>query len=188
MAEKKKCKPRGGNSPVIGNNGLMTEPGDTTHYLNLNLELMKLPTIDKHNVVEVQERIATVFEIFARYDTKPTVSGMAMALGMTRQTLSAIAHDKTVGGNGYETALPQDVADSIKKAYAILESLWENYMTNGKINPVSGIFLAKNNFDYRDQTETVITPNVQKEQYSTESIRERYLLPEPGEDDDPKNE
>lgn len=183
MAEKKRCKPRGGNSPVIGNNGLMTEPGDTAHYLNLNMELMKLPDIDKHNVEEVQTRIAEIFEIFAKYDTKPTVSGMALALGMSRQTLSAIAHDKPVGGNGYEAALPQDVADSIKKAYNILESLWENYMTNGKINPVSGIFLAKNNFNYRDQTETVITPNVQKEQYSTESIRERYLLPDsPGED------
>ena len=69
-----------------------------------------------------------------------------------------------------------------------MENLWENYMQSGKLNPVTGIFLAKNNFGYRDQTETVITPNVQKEQYSTESIRERYLLPEPGEDDDSKNE
>lgn len=178
MAETKpKKKPRGGNSPVIGNNGLLTNPGDNTHLINLNLELFNLPSIDLHDVTQVQQRLGEYFEIYSRYDTKPTVVGMAMALGMNRQTLSAIAHDKPVGGMGNFTALPQDVTDSIKKAYNFMENLWESYMSTGKINPVSGIFLAKNNFGYRDQTETVITPNVQKEQYNAESIRERYLLP-----------
>ena len=32
-------------------------------------------------------------------------------------------------------------------------------MQNGKINPVSGIFLMKNNMGYMDQSEIVITPN-----------------------------
>ena len=32
-------------------------------------------------------------------------------------------------------------------------------MQNGKINPVSGIFLGKNNFGYQDKQEHVITPN-----------------------------
>ena len=180
MAEKK--KPRGGNSPVIGNNGLMTEPGDTSTYLTMNMEIFNLPKIDMYNPVEVNQRLGEYFEIYAKYDVKPTVAGMALALGISRQTLSAIAHDKSTGSTGYLSALPSDVTDSIKKAYVIMETLWENYMTNGKINPVSGIFLAKNNFQYKDQTETVITPNTQKEQYSTESIRERYLLESPTED------
>ena len=32
-------------------------------------------------------------------------------------------------------------------------------MQNGKINPVSGIFLMKNNMGYEDKTEMVVTPN-----------------------------
>ena len=32
-------------------------------------------------------------------------------------------------------------------------------MQNGKINPVSGIFLMKNNFGYADKQEVVLTPN-----------------------------
>lgn len=32
-------------------------------------------------------------------------------------------------------------------------------MLNGKINPVSGIFLMKNNFEYQDKSEVVLTPN-----------------------------
>lgn len=171
-----KKKPRGGNSPVIGDNGLMVNPGDNTMYLHQSLELMNLPTIDLHDVVAVQERIDEFFNIMAKYDTKPTVAGMAMALGMDRRTLWAIRNDQPTGGAGYKTALPPEVADSIKKAYLLMENLWENYMQNGKINPVSGIFLGKNNFGYQDKTEYVVTPNVQQDDYDPDSIRQRYLI------------
>ena len=172
----KKKKPRGSNSPVIGMNGYDLEPGDNTMYLQQSLELMSLPTIDLRDVVAVQERINEFFNIMAKYDTKPTVAGMAMALGMDRRRLWAIRNDQPTGGSGYESALPPEVADSIKKAYILMENLWENYMQNGKINPVSGIFLGKNNFGYQDKTEYVVTPNVQQDNYDPDSIRQRYLI------------
>lgn len=171
-----KKKPRGGNSPVIGNNGLMVNPGDNTMYLQQSLELMNLPTIDIHDPVAVQERLNEFFQIMAKYDTKPTVAGMAMALGMDRRTLWAIRNDQPTGGAGYKSALPPEVADLIKKSYLLMENLWENYMQNGKINPVSGIFLGKNNFGYQDKTEYVVTPNVQQDNYDPDSIRQRYLI------------
>lgn len=171
-----KKKPRGGNSPVIGDNGLMVNPGDNTMYLHQSLELMNLPTIDLHDVVAVQERINEFFNIMAKYDTKPTVAGMAMALGMDRRTLWAIRNDQPTGGAGYKSALPPEVADLIKKSYLLMENLWENYMQNGKINPVSGIFLGKNNFGYQDKTEYVVTPNIQQDDYDPDSIRQRYLI------------
>lgn len=171
-----KKKPRGGNSPVIGDNGLMVNPGDNTMYLHQSLELMNLPTIDLHDIMAVQERINEFFNIMAKYDTKPTVAGMAMALGMDRRRLWAIRNDQPTGGSGYGSALPTEVADFIKKAYLLMENLWENYMQNGKINPVSGIFLGKNNFGYQDKTEYVVTPNVQQDNYDPDSIRQRYLI------------
>ena len=173
---KEKKKPRGGNSPVIGDNGLMVNPGDNTMYLHQSLELMNLPTIDLHDIMAVQERINEFFNIMAKYDTKPTVAGMAMALGIDRRRLWAIRNDQPTGGSGYESALPPEVADSIKKAYVLMENLWENYMQNGKINPVSGIFLGKNNFGYQDKTEYVVTPNVHQDNYDPDSIRQRYLI------------
>ena len=57
-----------------------------------------------------------------------------------------------------------------------MENLWENYMQNGKINPVSGIFLGKNNFGYQDKTEYVVTPNTHSDSdYDADDIRKRYL-------------
>lgn len=58
-----------------------------------------------------------------------------------------------------------------------MEVLWENYSQNGKINPVMGIFLGKNNYGYLDKTEYVVTPNVQQDNdYDPDSIRQRYLI------------
>ena len=174
--KKKKGKPRGGNSPVIGMNGYNLEPGDNTKFLQLNMELFNMPSIDLHDEEAVAKRLDEYFALYAKYDTKPTVAGMAMALGMNRRTLIAIVNDYATGGSGYKTALPQEVALVIKKAHSLLENLWENYSTNGKINPVTAIFLGKNNFGYQDKTEYVVTPNVQQDNYDPDSIRQRYLI------------
>ena len=48
-------------------------------------------------------------------------------------------------------------------------------MLNGKINPVSGIFLLKNNFGYQDKQEVVLTPNNPLGDYQTqEELAKRY--------------
>ena len=169
-------KPRGHkNSPVIGDNGLQLEPGDNTKYLSLGRELFNLPTIDLKEPEQVQDRLNEFFEIHARYDMKPTVAGMGMALGLDRRRLWEI---KT--GNEKAYNLPTEVSDSIKKAYSYMEILWENYMQNGKINPFSGIFLGKNNFGYQDKTEYVVTPNVNQDtDYDADDIKKRYLSNSP---------
>lgn len=172
-------KPSNGrNSPVIGMNGYNLEPGDNRKNIELGLRIMNLPNIDMNDVEQVATRLSEYFGIYAEYDMKPTVSGMAMALnGLGRQQLWAIAHDQPTGGSGYTRALPTEVADLIKKAYKFMEISWENNFQSGKLNPVTGIFLGKNNFGYQDKTEHVVTPNVQRDSdYDADSIKKRYLI------------
>lgn len=186
MAEKKtekdvqviKKKPRGGNNWLSPENMLNVNSGDNAKFLRKNLQLMNLPDIDMKDVEQVNARLNEYFDFMAECDSKPTVSGLAMALnGMSRQSLWAIAHDRPTGSTGYQSALPRPVTDLIKKAYKTLEILWEDYMNSGKINPVSGIFLGKNNYGYQDKTEYVLTPNQQNDSdYDAEDIRQRYLI------------
>ncbi len=176
-----------GRSPVIGENGLLTEPGDNAKYLTVNLALMKLDAINLRDEAAVSERLQYYFELYAAHDMKPTVAGMALALGMNRRTLWAITHDAPLGGRGNYSTLPAGVTDTIKKAYFILENLWEMYMNSGKINPVSGIFLGKNNFGYQDKSEYVLTPNTSTDDYDVEDIRKRYMLDTPGGGNDDEN-
>lgn len=176
-APKTKKKPRGGNSPVIGDNGLNLDAGDNTKFMEVQMVLFNMPNIDLDNVEEVQQRLNDYFALYTSRDMKPTVAGMALCLnGMNRRTLWAIVNDAPTGGAGYKTALPPEVAHSIKKAYFLLENLWESYMNSGKVNPVAGIFLGKNNYGYQDKTEYVLTPNQQNDNdYSADEIRERYI-------------
>lgn len=173
-----KKKPRGGNSPMIGDNGLLVEAGDNAKFMGVQMALLNMEDIDMTNVEEVQNRLNEYYRLYADNDMKPTMAGMAIALnGMHRRTLWAIVNDAPTGGAGYKTALPPDVANAIKKAYFLLENLWETYMNSGKINPVSGIFLGKNNYGYQDKTEYVLTPNSQPDNdYDPEAIRQRYLI------------
>jgi hypothetical protein len=167
----KKPKGNGKNSPVIGDNGLQTEPGDNAKYLAVSMQLYKLPSIDIKDPEQVDARLEEYFKIHFENDLKPTVAGMGMALGLDRRRLWEV---KT--NNEKAMQLPTLVSDSIKKAYVIMENLWENYMQNGKINPVSGIFLGKNNFGYQDKQEHIITPTINSDNdYNADDIRQRYL-------------
>ena len=173
VVEKPKMKPRGKN---IGETlAPITEPGDNQKYISVSMKLFNLPTIDLHNPEQVQARLNEYFRIQFDADLKPTVAGMAMALGIDRRRLWEIKSGNYHTSRGIE-GLPTMTTDSIKKAYDFMENLWENYMQNGKINPVSGIFLGKNNFGYQDKTEYVVTPNVNTDSdYNAEDIRARYL-------------
>ena len=169
-----KKKPRGKNIEELRTPD--TEPGDNTKYLSLGRELFNLPTINLKDPEQVAKRLNEFFVIHENYDMKPTVAGMAMALGLDRRRLWEI---KT-GVTDRNQELPTVTRDLVKKAYEYMEILWENYMQNGKINPVSGIFLGKNNFGYQDKTEYVVTPNVNSDtDYNADDIKKRYLSNSP---------
>ena len=168
-----KKKPRGKN---IGETlAPVTEPGDNQKYIGVSMQLFNLPKIDLKDPEQVQNRLTEYFQIQFNADLKPTVAGMAMALGINRRRLWEIRSGVPMGGHTPHD-LPTLTVDYIKRAYDFMENLWENYMQNGKINPVSGIFLGKNNFGYQDKTEYVVTPNVHNESdYDADDIRKRYI-------------
>ena len=171
---KKKMKPRGGNN-ILTDAALNVEPGDNAKYVLLGAKLFNLPSIDLYDPQQVNDRLNEFFQIHAEADMKPTVSGMGMALGLDRRRLYEIKTGNYHTSKGL-SELPTSTTVSIKKAYEYMEILWENYMQNGKINPVSGIFLGKNNFGYQDKTEYVVTPNVNNDSdYNADDIKKRYL-------------
>ena len=173
---KKKGKPRGGNN-ILTDSALNVEPGDNAKYIRNAMMLGALPKLDLYDSDAVEERINEFFRIQFENDLKPTVSGMGMALGLSRQRLWEIKTGNLKGGTT-KWDLPTSTLESIKKGYNYMEILWENYMQNGKINPVSGIFLGKNNFGYQDKQEMVLTPNTNSEpEYDVEAIKKRLSAP-----------
>jgi hypothetical protein len=166
------------NRPDLANFGAdLVEPGDNTKYIQFALASMNLPKLDFNDVPAVQERINWYFIRCAECDMKPGVVGLANALGVDRRTLWEW---KNGGRRESNTAL----VDTIKKAYVVLEEMWEAYMQNGKVSPPNGIFLGKNNFGYVDQVEHVITPNNPMQDLNAEDARKRLTEAIPVDDDE----
>ena len=142
------------------NTAELTDPGDNAKFLSHALAIRNMPEIDTSDPVQVQQRISDYFTLCTQNDVKPTVKGFLNALRVAKSTLWEWKH-----GN-FRAGTHQQI---ICEAYDVLEALWEDYMMNGKINPVSGIFLGKNNFGYQDKQEYVLTPNQQ--QVSAEDVK-----------------
>ena len=128
--------------------------GDNNKYTTFALVVASMPAIDLNKPTEVKTRIFDYFQLCADHDMKPNVVALALVLGTNRQRLWEINTD-----NERQLSIPVESKKHIKQAYVILEMLNNDYMQNGKINPVSAIFLAKNHFGYRDQQEHILTPN-----------------------------
>lgn len=158
--EKQKRPPRPDKTAIL-------QPGDGGHFVGNAIELFSLPEIDTNDAKAVYDRVIEYFEITAKNDVKPSVAGLALALNIDRSTLYDWVHRGTKSN---------DVTLTLKKAYRVLNLMMEDYMQNGKINPVSGIFLMKNNLGYRDQQEVVVTPNDPLgEKVDRKELEKKYL-------------
>lgn len=146
------------------------EPGDNSKYLGHALTINRMPLVDLNDIEAVKERIDWYFDLCFANDMKPTVSGFCNALKINRVTLL----------NWRNGTFRADTHQAvILEKYSMMEEMWEHYMQNGKINPVSGIFLGKNNYGYADKQEYVLTPNQQQETIDPATIAAKYEeLPE----------
>ena len=143
-------------------------PGENARRVQIGMVLMKQPKVNMQNPEEVIERCGWYLEKCAEWDDRPTVAGFALAMGYSRDQLLQIK-------NGMVKSVPGESVDTLKRAWDLINQTMEQYMVDGHLNPVTGIFLMKNNFGYRDQTETVV---VKKDPYETgdpEDIARKYL-------------
>lgn len=145
-----------------------TEPGEMGTMMANMLALYQLPPIDSDDPRQVEQRITDYFNFCAERDMKPSVASMAMSLGVDRRTMW-----NWQVGNTHKT---KEVRDIIKRAYNMLNAMIEEYMQNGKINPIAGIFFLKNHFGYDDKTEVVVTPKTPLgDPESRDEIEKKYL-------------
>lgn len=160
--------PHTGTTPHM-DRGHIGRGNDNSSYLAHELEVASLPPIDVYDAESVRKRFEEYFEICMRNDKKPTLNGLANSLKVTRTTLQK-------WGEGSLDNKDKALAEVVRGGLNILASLWEDYMGNAKINPVSGIFLGKNHFQYVDKQELEVAPkNPLGESASQDELRQKYI-------------
>lgn len=143
---------------------------ENAKYTIHNLNIMQLPKLELKycRAEEIEQRSMEYFMLCNQDNMKPTAAGYALALGVSRAKLIDYVQGKT--------ALPKDNKATLEKYYSVLNALIEDYMSGGKINPVSGIFMMKNSFGYRDQQEIVTIDNKETESTPEALIEESNLM------------
>lgn len=158
-------KPQNTNAPQM----VELPDGDNNKYTTFALAIMQLPKIDVRNPEQLRARVLEYFQLCADHDMKPGVAAVGLAIGLDRRRLWEIR-----SGNYDRAPIPQECKDIIHSVYDSLEVLWEGWATGGKINPVTAIFLGKNNFGYVDKQEHVLTPNQGVTTIDPATIEQKY--------------
>lgn len=145
---------------------LVVNPGDNTKITMFNLKLAQMPKVDTGSREEIEERIMQYFQTCLEEDVKPGVAGLCLALGISRQAWNLWEHGRF-----------RDYSDIVARTKMLMESIMEQYALQGKVNPVTAIFLMKSQFGYIDKSEVVLTPNPSPlgEQTDMEALKQKYL-------------
>ena len=152
----------------------MINESDCARITSHSLELAELPRVDFDKPETVEKNCKGYFGICNKYQLKPTIAGLALAVGLSRvDLLYAVSNPDKWNRN----ANPESIK-VLKKYHQIINSQMEILMQEGKIQPLAGIFLMKNNMQYSDKTEYVITPNAQNQVDTQKLIEQAQDLPE----------
>ncbi len=142
---------------------------NNSNYIDHVQALASLPAIDIKDIKQVRERMNLYLDFCKNDGVKPTVSGLALAIGVDRRTLYRWRVGDTRNAEYQEL---------IARYVNMLETYLETQMVSGKINPVTGIFLAKNHFGYADKQEVEVLPSGSygiNRELTEEELSEKYL-------------
>lgn len=132
------------------------------------LEGYSKPRVDTKNTEEIAERIDEYLRYCAENDLAPGAAMCANWLGISISTLQSWY----AGIRG--TPTHQRIA---ARFYGIIQSVWEEDMHEGNINPVSGIFIGKAFYGYKDTQEIVVQHTNSERLSVADLIAESKRLP-----------
>lgn len=147
---KRKMKPRGGNSPVIGDNGVHTKPGDNSKIAGFLLEVGRWPAPDKSNAQELEDRFWRYVDLCNERDVRVTNQVAYFAMGISKDDVYNWENGLTRSSEHREL---------IKKVKAFCGSYREMLGADGRLNPVTLVWWQKNYDGLVDRQEVVLTPN-----------------------------
>lgn len=143
---------------------------DTSKFVRHALSVQDFPPVNRDNPDEVARNVRMYFELCEKDGVRPTTTGLANALKITRRTLIRVC-------NGEFPSYNSKTIEIVRGAYSILEQLAEGYMQDNKINPVSGIFLMTNSYSEWEQHATTRKEVTVKHtlELPDDKLKQRYL-------------
>lgn len=108
------------------------------------LDVAMFPRLQEWNPENIGRRTAEYLEKCKEDGIRVNLSDYALALGTTPDGLNELVSDKR---------LTDETRAAVLKGISMIEDLMLVMMSEQRINPVTGIFMLKNHFGYKDQSE-----------------------------------
>ena len=120
------------------------ERKDIIEFNNFVRELGKFPLDKKDpNILDIVKSHCDEYrKLCADYNMTPSWEGIALALGKTRQTLT-----QWRDGN-IQWVKDKGITEYLQTEWAWINSVLITSMQDGRVDKISGIFIARNNFGY----------------------------------------
>lgn len=150
------------------NQSQKVEPGANSKAVTNALIGLKKPRVDVKDPQAIAERMEEYLNYCIENDVSPSVAGCANWLGVNMQTVYGWYTGKCGSPEHQRTA---------SNFYGVLQDIWAQKMDNGTLNPVSGIFMGKAFYGYKDTQEIVVTHNSHQEMSVADLIAESKRLP-----------
>lgn len=112
------------------------------------------------NLDELQEQMQDYFDLCTDQQVVPTITSLALWLGVDRNTI----YDHANNSNSPFSCV-------MKNTLNYLHSIMQSGTIDGKINPVTYIFISKNDYGMRDDKNITVSPTSDKQTInSTETM------------------
>lgn len=132
----------------------VTDTSNAGKYMQSTISMWKLPPIDIDKTKQVEERIEWYFNHCGELELKPSVAGLAVALGVDRTTIYRWSKG--------ELRNTPEHRNLIKRAVEMILYNTEIYAQDGKMNPAIAIFLLKNHGGYTDVQQLTVEAKQQE--------------------------
>ena len=130
-------------------------------------ELAMMPPLAEWNPENIANRTFEYLEKCKTDGVRPNLSGYSLAMGTTPDGLNEMIMDKR---------LTDETRSAILKGVSMVESIMITMMTEQRINPVTGIFLLKNHFGYKDQSEITFKGRIETADKKTLQAKYRAVV------------
>lgn len=144
------------------------EPGANRKILEHALAANQYPRVDLRNPQAIKDRINIYWQYCLDHDVLPSVAGCANWLGISVDAI----HSWYTGRRG--SIEHQKIANDF---YIKLQDIWAQNMQESNIDNISGMFMGKVFFGYKETQEIIVKQNDYNELSAEDLIAESKLLP-----------
>ncbi len=174
-AHNPKGNPRQAQVVKDANDPAKVDPKVNSKVMKMGIWLMGLESPDYASERALKGRFAEYLEMCDELGIRPMVTSAAQAFGLDRSTYYRLATNYRGYENWHDGALTPESRLVLTKSYEFLNAAWETYLVDEKGNPVKWIFLGKNYFGMRDQTEHVqVRADITPQLTSPEDVAAKY--------------